>query len=147
MPWWLSLYMTYKFALCYVEGVRPHEPHIAHAVSGRAAFRNPNFRLSRAFCTPDRDDASPNFAAPGSKSSPRHWHPEMTLPRPMGRSTPSPAGARTEHRSPRVVPPLRARFPSVPKWPVGACQLTDSHRCIPDCHTPHRKKRRPFQGS
>ena len=57
----------------------------------------------------------------------------------MGRSTPSPAGARTEHRSPRVLPPLRACFPSMPKWPDGACQLADCHRCIPDCHTPHRK--------
>ncbi len=34
----------------------------------------------------------------------------MTLPRPMGRSTPSPAGARTEHRSSRVHSPLQGLF-------------------------------------
>ena len=103
----------------YKAQVLPHQG-LLHA---RQARYRAKFCHSRAFCTPGRKDRQP----------------EMTLPRPMGRSTPSPAGARTEHRSPRVLPPLRACFPSMPKWPDGACQLADCHRCIPDCHTPHRK--------
>ena len=150
--------MAYKLAPCYIEGIRPHEPHIAHVASVRAALPSPSFASPGPSVLQTGKIQGPSFAAPGPSARQagkiqsqvlplkafctpgrKDRQPEMTLPRPMGRSTPSPAGARTEHRSPRVHSPLRARFPSMPKWPDGACQLTDSHRCIPDCHTPHRK--------
>ena len=111
----------------YKTQVLPHQG-LLHARQGRYKAK---LCRSMAFCTPGR----------------KNRQPEVTLPRPMGRSTPSPAGARTEHRSPRLLPPLRACLSSKPKWHIRACQPADCHSSIPSCHTPHRRKRRPFQGS
>ena len=110
----------------YKAQVLPHQG-LLHA---RQARYRAKFFHSRAFCTPGRKDRQP----------------EMTLPRPMGRSTPSPAGARTEHwsagclRLSGLVTPIcqNGKTANVSRYTVREEYQTATHRT--------GEKRRHFQG-